>query len=114
VESEITGNLQNQFKEDADVFRKKTQLKWSPSSYPPTRQPRKPEQEAIEEAHVPRKNIPYAPGAERARPSSFKKGGKVLKSGWAKVHKGERITPAAAGLGKGKRRRKKRKTRLPA
>jgi len=45
-----------------------------------------------------------------ARPSAYKKGGKVKRSGWAKVHKGERILRAKQVLG-GKRRKPKRKTR---
>ena len=45
---------------------------------------------------------PFTPeGAEAlARPKEFKKGGIVRKTGWAKVHKGEKIVPANA-LGKG-------------
>jgi len=45
-----------------------------------------------------------------ARPSEYSKGGKVKRTGWAKVHKGERILRAAQVLGR-KRRKKKRKTR---
>jgi hypothetical protein len=38
-----------------------------------------------------------------AYPMSFKKGGRVKKTGWAKVHKGERVIPAgAAGVMGGK------------
>jgi hypothetical protein len=39
-----------------------------------------------------------------AEPASYKKGGDVLKTGWAKIHKGERIVPA-------RRRRKKKQKR---
>jgi len=38
-----------------------------------------------------------------AFPASFKHGGIVKKTGWAKVHKGEHITPAARALGAGKK-----------
>lgn len=47
-----------------------------------------------------------------ASPSSFKKGGKVKKTGWAKVHKGERITPAgAAANAMGGKKKKAPKTK---
>jgi hypothetical protein len=39
-----------------------------------------------------------------AEPAKYKRGGNVLKTGWAKVHKGERIVPA-------RRRRKKKPKR---
>lgn len=45
-----------------------------------------------------------------AEPSSFKRGGKVKKSGLALVHKGERILRAGQVLGK-RRKRKARKAR---
>ena len=47
-----------------------------------------------------------------ARPVSFKKGGKVKKTGWAKVHKGERVIPAnAAGRTMGGKKKKAPKTK---
>lgn len=54
-------------------------------------------------------NTRVIPMSRLAEPSSYKKGGRVKKSGWAKVHKGERIVVAGKILGKGKRN--KRKTR---
>jgi hypothetical protein len=40
-----------------------------------------------------------------ALPPAFQKGGRVKRTGWAKVHKGERVVPAAASaLGAGKKR----------
>ncbi len=46
-----------------------------------------------------------------AMPSAFKKGGKVKKTGWAKVHKGEKIIPAGAAANKmgGKKKKSKKK-----
>ncbi len=48
-----------------------------------------------------------------AMPSSFKKGGKVKKTGWAKVHKGEKIIPAGAAAKQmgGKKKKKSKKKR---
>jgi hypothetical protein len=46
-----------------------------------------------------------------AKPASYKKGGKVKKSGWALVHKGEKIISAARVLGR--RRKKARRKRNP-
>lgn len=48
-----------------------------------------------------------------ARPSFFKKGGKVKKTGWAKVHKGETVVPAKHEgtrriMSSGKKKTKKR------
>jgi Family of unknown function (DUF6496) len=55
-----------------------------------------------------------SPGVRMAVPSAFRRGGRVERTGWAKVHKGETVLPAAEGLGKGKtktpRRRKIKKT----
>jgi hypothetical protein len=36
---------------------------------------------------------PVFTGSPLAQPASFKKGGKVKKTGWAKVHKGETVIP---------------------
>lgn len=44
-----------------------------------------------------------------ARPSSFKKGGKVEKTGYAKVHKGEVIVPAEDAMSSKKKSSKKSK-----
>jgi hypothetical protein len=47
--------------------------------------------------------------SDLAVPSDYSKGGVVKKSGWAKVHKGERILPLAAQIlgGKGKKTNKR-------
>lgn len=49
-----------------------------------------------------------------ARPESFKKGGTVKKTGWALVHKGERVLTmrAAAVLATKIRRRKRKRKRV--
>ena len=48
-----------------------------------------------------------------AQPSSYKKGGRVRKSGWALVHKGERvIRRGARALGAGRRKKAKSKKRV--
>lgn len=45
-------------------------------------------------------------------PAMFKKGGRVKRGGMAKLHKGERVIPAASVLGKGKSKsRRKRKVK---
>jgi hypothetical protein len=49
--------------------------------------------------------------ADLAEPQTFKKGGKVRKSGWAKVHKGEIVS--AAGRVMGGKKKKTRKRRRP-
>ena len=43
---------------------------------------------------------------DMAMPRSFKKGGKVKKTGWAKVHKGETVVPAKSPLSGGRRKSK--------
>ena len=50
-----------------------------------------------------------------AQPTYFKKGGKVEKTGWAKVHKGETIKPAknAAGRAMGGKKAKKKGKKVP-
>ena len=56
--------------------------------------------------------VPFTSIRDRAVPGSFKKGGKVKKTGWAKVHKGERIIPSRAARAltvKSKRRKKSRR-----
>lgn len=46
-----------------------------------------------------------------ARPSEYKKGGTVKRTGWAKVHKGERVLTKRAATVLGKSRRKRRKAK---
>jgi hypothetical protein len=41
------------------------------------------------------RNFNYQPTEDRAIPSSLRKGGKVKKTGYAKVHKGERMLTKA-------------------
>lgn len=46
-----------------------------------------------------------SPGVRMALPATFRRGGRVKRTGWAKVHKGETVVPAAAasmGAGKSK------------
>jgi hypothetical protein len=50
------------------------------------------------------------PKMPMAMPSAFKKGGKVKKTGWAKVHKGERVIPAGAAA---RAMGGKKKTKVP-
>jgi hypothetical protein len=61
-------------------------------------------------------DVPFTAIRDRAVPGSFKKGGKVKKTGWAKVHKGERIIPsrAARALSVKSKKRKKAKRRKTA
>jgi hypothetical protein len=62
----------------------------------------------------PVRNSPFSPGVRMAMPATFKKGGRVKKTGWAKVHKGETILTkgASAALGAGaKKTRKKAKVK---
>lgn len=52
-----------------------------------------------------------SPGARMALPATFRRGGRVKRTGWAKVHKGEVVVPAAAasmGAGKKKTRAKRK------
>lgn len=50
---------------------------------------------ATRQAFTPTFTSPNNPmGGRLASPSTFKKGGKVKKTGWAKVHKGEKVIPA--------------------
>lgn len=62
---------------------------------------------------LPRQAIPIRrapePGARMALPATFRRGGRVKRTGFAKVHKGETVVPAAAtamGAGKKKARAK--------
>lgn len=48
-----------------------------------------------------------------AEPMKFKKGGKVKKTGWAVVHKGERVIPAAARAMGGPKKRNKKTPKTP-
>jgi hypothetical protein len=51
-------------------------------------------------------------GVRMARPATFRLGGRVKRTGWAKVHKGEKVIPAAAAsMGAGKKKVKPRKKR---
>lgn len=50
-------------------------------------------------------------GERMARPMQFKKGGKVKRTGWAKVHKGEVIKTAGHALGGGKKKKKSKKSK---
>jgi hypothetical protein len=58
--------------------------------------------------------LPFRPISQArslASPSEYSKGGKVKKSGWAKVHKGERVLSRRAAHilgGKGRVKRKRR------
>jgi hypothetical protein len=47
-----------------------------------------------------------SPGVRMALPATFRRGGRVKRTGWAKVHKGEHILTkgAAASLGAGKKK----------
>lgn len=49
------------------------------------------------------------PGVRMAVPATFRRGGRVRRSGVAKVHKGERIVGAAGVLGKGVKAKKRMK-----
>lgn len=49
------------------------------------------------------------PGVRMAVPATFRRGGRVQRSGVAKVHKGERIVGAAGVLGKGIKAKKRMK-----
>jgi hypothetical protein len=51
----------------------------------------------------------FNPEQYRARPGSYKRGGKVKKSGLALLHKGERVLTRRAAKVLAKRSRKKRK-----
>lgn len=51
-----------------------------------------------------------SPSARMALPATFRRGGRVKRTGFAKVHKGEVVVPAkavAAALGAGKKRARK-------
>lgn len=53
------------------------------------------------------------PGVRMALPATLRRGGRVKRTGWAKVHKGEKVIPAAAasmGAGKTKIKPRKKKT----
>lgn len=53
---------------------------------------------------APKKPAPPAKKLQpMGKPRSMKKGGLVKKTGYIKLHKGERVTPAASALGKGKK-----------
>lgn len=49
------------------------------------------------------------PGVRMAVPATFRHGGRVKRTGVAKVHKGERIVGAAGVLGKGVKAKKRMK-----
>jgi hypothetical protein len=53
------------------------------------------------------KPAPASTNPTKASPSSFKKGGKVKKTGMAKVHRGEFVLTAKEAKGKNKSSRKK-------
>jgi hypothetical protein len=54
-------------------------------------------EQSIRNAGLPHQSLTPEQSAVLARPKAFKRGGKVKKSGWAKVHKGEKIVRGAAG-----------------
>jgi hypothetical protein len=63
-------------------------------------------------------DVPFTAIRDRAVPGSFQKGGKLKKTGWTKVHKGERIIPSRAprtlSVRSKKRRKAKRRKPLPS
>jgi hypothetical protein len=66
-------------------------------------------QQSVREAQVPHQGFSPAQKALLAQPTSFKKGGKVKKSGWAKVHKGEKVITAAGRVMGGRKKKARRK-----
>ena len=62
----------------------------------------------VRDSQVPHQEFYPQQKALLAQPSSFNRGGKVKKTGWAKVHKGEKITAAGRVMG-GKKRKARRK-----
>jgi hypothetical protein len=49
-----------------------------------------------------------------ALPATFRRGGRVKRTGWAKVHKGEKVIPAGArSLGAGKKKAAKKTPKTP-
>jgi len=65
-------------------------------------------EQSVRDSQVPHQEFSPQQKALLAQPSSFKRGGKVRKTGWAKVHKGEKITAAGRVMG-GKKRKARRK-----
>lgn len=73
--------------------------------------PEKPEPIARPERPV--SGVAPGPGARMALPPTFRRGGRVKRTGWAKVHKGEHVLTkgAAEAMGAGKSRKKARGAR---